>query len=92
VCFLSRQESARNRFDLPVEHAPIVGMDTNDNNTAQPLDPIAYAEWLEQYITVPEAAALQGVHTSTFKRHNSHLIIEVGTRARRVKRRHALGV
>lgn len=71
---------------------PCPEMKTDDTNNNPPLDPLAYRAWLEQLITVTEAADLQNVHVSTFKRHNAHLIVNVGTRAPRVKRRHALGV
>ena len=67
-------------------------MKTNDHNTTAPLDPLKHLEWLEEYIPVPEAAKLRNQHPSTFKRHNSHLITNLGTRLPRVKRRDALGL
>jgi hypothetical protein len=45
---------------------------------------------LERHISVPEAAALKGISSDTFRRHFSHLIRKVSPRRRTVKVRDLL--
>ena len=59
-------------------------------NKAFPALPEAVA--LRRKITVPEAAAIVGVHEDTFRKHFSHLIQKVGPRLDRVRLGDALKV
>lgn len=69
---------------------PTCSMNTNDHGTNPHLDPLAREQWLEEWITLDEAARLRKEHPSSTRRHLKDKIVNIGTRAPRTRRRHAL--
>ena len=67
-------------------------MDTK-NHTPHPIDQLAYEQWLDGVVRLPEGAKLRGgVHPDTLKRDalRKGKLLDLGLRAKGVTRRFAL--